>query len=338
MTKHTIDSIAEYLREQSNGKCEILSTEYVNLKSKLLFRCECGNTFTRTLADMKKNNSFLCLECKKKKASEKYRKSMDEVIKYIEEHGCEYVSGEYTNNKSKLVLRCKCGNLFEKSLAEMYKGKNHCPECGLKNLARLKTKYTAEDARRIVREKGYTMIGEYVNAATPVKCTCKRGHETDIILSQFLVGCSGCDICAHLDTSGENHPNYHGGISKMREVLRKREKYWKKDILEKYGSKCPITGSNNVVVHHLTSFRKIVDMACEKAGTTFKPTVNQYTPEEYQTVLSCFDELHSIDSGVVIDRKIHKEYHSAYGIRNNTPEQFDEFLKEHYNTSLEQII
>ena len=119
MTKHTIDSIAEYLREQSNGKCEILSTDYVNLKSKLLFRCECGNTFTRTLADMKKNNSFLCLECKKKKASEKYRKSMDEVIKYIEEHGCEFVSGEYTNNKSKLVLRCKCGNLFEKSLAEM---------------------------------------------------------------------------------------------------------------------------------------------------------------------------------------------------------------------------
>ena len=45
MTKHTIDSIAEYLREQSNGKCEILSTEYVNPTSKLLFRCECGNTF-----------------------------------------------------------------------------------------------------------------------------------------------------------------------------------------------------------------------------------------------------------------------------------------------------
>lgn len=338
MTKYTIDSIAKYVKENSNGKCELLSTEYVNQSSKLLFRCECGNTFERTLADMKKNNSFSCLECKKKRFSENYRANIDNVIKYIEDHGCQYVSGEYVNGRSKLVIRCRCGNLFEKCFAKFKSGQDHCPECGLKNLARLKAKYTAEDAQRIVGEKGYTIIGKYVNAYTPVKCICKRGHETDIILSQFLKGCSGCDICAHLDMSGENHPNYHGGISKMREVLRKREKYWKKDIFEKYGGKCPITGSNNVVVHHLTSFRKIVDMACEKAGTTFKPTVNQYTPEEYQAVLDYFDELHSMDSGVAIDRKIHKEYHSTYGIRNNTPEQFDEFLKDRYDTSLEQII
>lgn len=338
MTKYTIDSIAKYVREQSNGKCELLSTSYKALKYPLLFRCECGNTFERTLADMKKNNSFSCIECKKKRFSEKYRKNMDEVIKIIEDNGCEYVSGKYINFRSKLVLRCKCGNLFEKSLAGIQKGQNHCPKCGLDNLSKSKTKYTEKDAKEIVAKKGYTIIGKYVNASTPFKCVCKRGHEVNIILSQFLKGCSGCEICSHIENSGVNHYNYHGGTSKVLDYLRKSEKDWKKEILDIYDNKCVITGNTDVVVHHLISFRKLVDIACEKCGLEFKPTINQYTAEEYQKLTSSFKSLHSLDSGIVLSKEIHKRFHSEYGIRNNTPEQLEKFFKYHYNLNLNDVL
>ena len=38
------------------------------------------------------------------------------IKRYFElnpENGCQYVSGEYKTNKSKLLFRCKCGNTFK---------------------------------------------------------------------------------------------------------------------------------------------------------------------------------------------------------------------------------
>ena len=48
-------------------------------------------------------------------------------------------------------------------------------------------------------------------------------------------------------------------------------------------------------------------------------------------------EKHTVDIGIPIRKKVHFQFHAEYGKSNNTPEQFDEFLRNHYNTSLEEI-
>ena len=35
----------------------------------------------------------------------------------------------------------------------------------------------------------------------------------------------------------------------------------------------------------------------------------------------------AIDNGITLSEKAHKEFHKKYGIKNNTKEQLDEFLK-----------
>ena len=41
--------------------------------------------------------------------------SYQEVKEYIESYGCELLSEKYVNNEAKLRIKCKCGNIFEKS-------------------------------------------------------------------------------------------------------------------------------------------------------------------------------------------------------------------------------
>lgn len=65
----SVEDIKQYLIE-NKCNCTLLSTEYVNIKTPLEFRCECGKTFIRTFDNIKKG-SYRCEEC--------YRKSF---IKY----------------------------------------------------------------------------------------------------------------------------------------------------------------------------------------------------------------------------------------------------------------
>ena len=60
------------------------------------------------------------------------RNTNSEVKSFIENNGCELLE-EYINNRQKLLIKCKCGNLFRTSFKE-FKGMNkrQCNECGKK--------------------------------------------------------------------------------------------------------------------------------------------------------------------------------------------------------------
>ena len=46
---------------------------------------------------------------------------------------------------------------------------------------------------------------------------------------------------------------------------------------------------------------------------------------------------HKVTNGIVLKRDIHNAFHNIYGRGENTSEQFDEFLRQHYNITLNQI-
>lgn len=53
--KYTIESVREFLLENdTHHECELLSTEYFNSKTKMLFRCNiCGENFERSFDALK---------------------------------------------------------------------------------------------------------------------------------------------------------------------------------------------------------------------------------------------------------------------------------------------
>ena len=133
MAKKTIDEVREFIFQNSSGKCELLSEEYINKKTPLKIRCSCGNIFERKWENI--NKDFIqCKNCTNKYRSEKYSLSQQQIINEINSTGCKYIDGKYTNNKSLLTIQCRCGKIFEKDYASFSSGADRCPDCGNTNI------------------------------------------------------------------------------------------------------------------------------------------------------------------------------------------------------------
>lgn len=335
MAKHTFEYVKNYINEKSNGECELLSTEYVNSNTPLALKCKCGNVFYKSFYDLR-NGFFLCKDCLNKYRSEKYRANIDDIIKYINDSGCEYISGEYKNTKSVLTIKCRCGNLFEKDFNHFKRGQTRCTKCGAESSRQSKFKYDLESVKDILSKRGYTLLeNEYINCQTPLKCRCSRGHTTNIVFNQFLAGCSGCKICAYINQSGENSNLYKGGESEVLDDLRKSLKEWKLKILKKYNYECLLTNSKkDLVVHHLKSFRTIFLESCEELNLPVHKKIKDYELGKYKQLKDLIHSKHTLEEGVVLQRKVHQKFHAIYGVFDNTEEQFKEFIQNHYPKKL----
>ena len=335
----TIEYVKGFVRDKSKGECEVLSNEYINSVTPLLVRCKCGEEFCRTFNKLKQNTVY-CKKCSVEYKAEQFRLNLDDVIENISQKGCEYISGEYENNRSLLKIRCRCGNVFEKSYAKFMHGQDRCPECGRKSLAESKTKYSVDDVQREISKDGYCILdkSKYIDAATPIECVCKRGHVFNLIFSEYLGGHSGCKKCSAIRNAYKRHWNYKNGDSLVEEALRAAVNSWKKDIKKSYGMKCCITGmKSNIVVHHLTDYKTIVEEVSRELNIPILERIRDYDDyEDFILFKERFVEKHTEKTGIPITKKVHSQFHQKY-VQRATAENFDKFLKETYNTCLDDV-
>ena len=64
--KLTLDEVRNYIEVESNSGCILLSTEYINNRSKLHVKCKCGNEFKINFHDFQAGK-IQCNECSKRK-------------------------------------------------------------------------------------------------------------------------------------------------------------------------------------------------------------------------------------------------------------------------------
>ena len=100
------------------------------------------------------------------------------IKRYFElnpENGCQYVSGEYKTNKSKLLFRCKCGNTFNTTFTRARDGlKTKCDICsGYTPKISLKTQI------KIIEDEGYKVldVGEFNNTNTEITYCDNKGYK-----------------------------------------------------------------------------------------------------------------------------------------------------------------
>lgn len=265
--------------------------------------------------------------------------TIEDVKKYLEENdknqSCTLLSNKYVNTKTPLLFKCNiCGETFYRTPSNLFKERFRCEKCGERAGAK-RLKYTSDYVKKIIKEqRNYTMIGEYINAGTPVLCRCQNGHEFPLIFSHYLKGHSGCKQCANEKLKESNHWNWQGGgHQETVDYFRHRILPWKQACLALAEFKCDITGenTNNLIVHHLSNFSDIMYSASKDLGIPIKNYIADYTEEEREKLASEILARHDINNGVVITRDIHNLFHSIYGKINNTKEQYLHFKEDYLN-------
>lgn len=86
---------------------------------------DCGKVDTLINFSKKNTNRSLCKGCNRKD-------SIEVVKEKLAQYGFEYVRGKYKNNRSTLILKCKCGELFESDTHSIIRGKTGCSSCYIK--------------------------------------------------------------------------------------------------------------------------------------------------------------------------------------------------------------
>lgn len=99
---------------------------------------------------------------------------------------------------------------------------------------------------------------------------------------------------------GEKNCNWKGGLTTQNTKLRRCEEYrfWRKSVLERDNFVCQKYGTSGgcLHAHHINNFSEFPELR------------------------------YSIDNGITLSVKAHKEFHKLYGRKNNTYEQLEDFL------------
>ena len=186
--KLTFKFVKQYFKDQG---CELFETEYINVHTKMKYRCKCGNTKCK-ICFSKFKRGQRCIECS---GNKKY--TLKEVKKYFKEHDCELFETEYINARTPMRYRCSCGNSKCKITFSNLKKGQRCKKCGSKKAAKKQT-LTFEFIYNYFEDNDCELLEtRYINCQTPMKykCICENS-DCKITFSNFKQGqrcmeCSG---------------------------------------------------------------------------------------------------------------------------------------------------
>lgn len=115
--------------------------------------------------------------------------------------------------------------------------------------------------------------------------------------------------------------------SKIYDYLRGNNYEWKKASMENCNYKCVVTDERFSDIHHLYSFKKIVDQVLDRLNITCTE-MSSFSEEELNTILKEFKkEQAKYPLGVCLAKDIHIHFHQIYGSGDNTIEQWNEYIE-----------
>jgi hypothetical protein len=178
--KLTIEFVKEEFKKQD---CELLESIYINNKTKMKYRCSCGNNSEIIF------NSFLRgRRCSKCGGSEKL--TFDFVKEEFKKQNCTLLENDYINSSTNMKYNCSCGN--ESYITwDSFKQGIRCQKCAGNE------KLTFEFVNKYFQEQNCELLEtQYINSQTKMKYICKCGNESSIIWSAFKKGvrCVDCGV------------------------------------------------------------------------------------------------------------------------------------------------
>lgn len=122
--KLSYEEVKRFFQDQG---CELLESEYKNARTKMRYRCACGNEAEIVFCSFKVGNR--CRNCGNKKNSDKQSFSQKEAAEKFKKLGCELI-GTYVRSGVPVEFKCHCGRI-SKALPNNVWKRGRCGECGI---------------------------------------------------------------------------------------------------------------------------------------------------------------------------------------------------------------
>lgn len=260
--------------------------------------------------------------------------TIDEVREEFSRRGYNLLEKEYKNSTTR--LRYECPKHPDKELyikfSDLKNGGKGCVYCAGLN----KPEY--EEVKEKFDDLGLDLLEkEYKNQVTKMRYRCRKHPDSvqEAIYKTIKKG-HGCKKCgyekASKTNSGSGNWNWGGGVSELRNYLRKTIDDWKFETLKAYEFKCAVTGekAQDLQVHHLTPFYIIRDEALRELNLPVYERIGDYSEEELGSLVDLIKRKHDEELGVPLRYSIHRLFHSEYG-NTTTAEDFEEFKTRYHN-------
>jgi hypothetical protein len=273
---------------------KLISDKYINAHKNLIIQCPQNHEFEISWNSFKNGNR--CGYC-----SGNHRYTYDEVKETFKKENYELISKKYKNHTTKLKLRCPQGHEIRMTFSDFKNAGYRCTECSGHRKLRFE-----EVKSRIESEPNFILISKrYKNNTSLLKIKClKHNHIFKQSLTDFESCKYKCPICAHENTTGENHYNWKGGISSERDMLKRGERYqgWRTKVLKRDNYTCQCCGEKNFLhVHHIRNFDERKDLR------------------------------YVVSNGITLCERCHSPsirggFHYIYGTKNNNKKQINEYI------------
>ena len=289
--KYTIEHIKESFAKEGY---DLLSTEYVNNKQKLEYRCPKGHRGSISYHNFQQGQR--CRQCAILSRADKDRLDIEYIKESFAKEGYELLTKIYKNAFQKLEYRCPNGHYDEIIWNNWQQGKR-CPICA--GNKKLDIKFIREQ----LAKEGYQLLStEYKNNQQKLEYICPKGHQGSISYRSFQQG-HRCPKCFFENNKGPNNPNFNPNLTdedrQQNRCLIPGYTEWRKAVFERDNYTCQICGKRGgkLNAHHKESFNN-------------NPALRT-----------------ALENGICICEDCHKDFHHQYGRGNNTREQFEEFRK-----------
>lgn len=178
-TKPKIEDLQKIAKE--NGG-ELISTEYLNSKQKLLWGCMCGYQW-QTSWSVIRGGSW-CPKC-----GGHLKKDIDEIRAFIQKRNGTLLTNEYINCKTPLIINC--GNHIWETSYDSLRNGTWCPHCA-GNI-----KYKIEYLQEFAQTKGGNLLSTiYNNSHQLLEWECKYGYKWFAKWTTINNQCTWCPHCA----------------------------------------------------------------------------------------------------------------------------------------------
>jgi hypothetical protein len=172
------------------GQC--LSTEYVNVDTRLSWRCKAGHQWTASPASIRTGS--WCPYCVHNR-----RLELKTMPRLARKRGGKCLSTRYINSRDPLLWECKRGHRWKAAPGNVKGGKRKrgtwCLECY--NLRRtFRARHSIERMEKHAQRRGgHCLSTEYINSKSKLLWQCEKGHRWRAVPVSVRGG-SWCPVCA----------------------------------------------------------------------------------------------------------------------------------------------
>lgn len=304
---HIIHNIKKWLIVNSRT-ITLLQNEYTNPHEPMLFLCQkCNTEFKSSWSNVSHGKD--CPACAvDRRAKARTKDSADFEHEVFRAVGNEYtVLDKYTKGNKKLKVRHNaCGYEYKITPGKFLQG-SRCPKCS-GNIRDKDTAYFISEVEELVGDE-YEVQGDYLGSHKKVKILhtlCGRTYK--VAPTHFLTG-KRCPLCYRENNFGEAHPSWKPDkTDEERELQRCYPEYTQfiKDVYERDDYTCTVCAvkGGQLNAHHLNGYH------WHRQGRT------------------------NVNNAVTLCNLCHEDFHKVYGRKENTKEQFEEYLLSHKKTTL----